>query len=305
LRNNPFIEEQTIENMTKYIKHVQFHQFINLILLLLLGIYSANIYLSWWEISFIFVTAIVVEHLAILYQRGEVPFFSFSALSTAIGVTLMLVSVHLSVYIVLILLALAQKHFIKIGNEHLFNPSNFALIAALILFYDDAHLVLGQLGENGLLFSLVIVLSISMLIRVKRYIIPVSFVMFYALLSYIFVIAYDPVMVWDDFTYRFYSVSFIVFIAFMLTDPHTTPTNSWMQLLFALAIATGAVILDRVDGFRVQHLFLSLFLFTLLFKFSLGYNGREKLFWGMMVILALVAIVYIQIQPPYYLEMDG
>lgn len=290
----------------RYYKNtIQMHQFIILSILLAFGMYDANIYISWMQLLLILIFTLVTEHLMILYTTRGAMYFSYSSLSSAIGITLMLISTHLYVYLASILLALGQKHFIKIKNKHIFNPSNFALICALFFFYDDAHLAMGQLGDSRIFMGLVIVLSLSILIRVNRYMIPLSFLFFYVLFSYIFILSYDPVMTVDDLWHRFYSVSAIVFIVFMLTDPVTTPSNRVLQILFGISIALGAVFLDRMNGFRVQHLFISLFLFTLLFKFSFRYNTKERLLWSTLAILSLAVITNIQLQSPYYLEMDG
>ena len=243
--------------------HPQLQQLINLSIVLLLGKYVAHVYLSWITILFILFFTLSVEYLMIYLKEKQFIFFSFSSLSTAIGVMLMLVTPHTWIIMLIIVLGLVQKHFLQWDRYHFFNPSNFALMMGLLFFYSDAHIVLGQLGDEPWLVGLVIILGISILFRVDRWIIPLVFSISYLLLQYLFIVSSDPVLIMEEIIYRFYSVSFIVFILFMLTDPKTTPQKYWQQIFFSIFIALEATWLDHYYGFRVQHLFMSLFILSI------------------------------------------
>jgi hypothetical protein len=218
-------------------------------------------------------------------------------------------SVNLWIYFVVIALGLFQKHFLTIHNKHLFNPSNFALMMALLFFYHDAHMVLGQLGEEMWLSSMVFFVALVMLIRVNRWIIPLAFTLFYLLLQYVLVVTYDPVMIFEDIYRRFYSVTFTLFIYFMLTDPPVTPSKWYYQILFSLVVAFFASWLDRVYGFRVQHLFISVFLFSmftpLLKENRESMASKDWIKSGIILFLAIGVIILVEIQKPYYFEMQG
>jgi len=290
--------------------HSQLQQLVNLGLLLFLGKYAAHIYLPWGNIVLILLVTAGIEHWILYLKAKEITFFSFSSLSTAIGVMLMMVTPHLWITLLVITFGLLQKHFLQYKGGHFFNPSNFALMTGLLFFYHDAHIVLGQLGESFWLEVLVTVLGAMILYRVDRWIIPVSFAAVYLLLQYIFIVKSDPVLIMEEVYYRFYSVSFIVFILFMLTDPKTTPKKHWQQLLFAIVIAFGATLLDYSNGFRVQHLFMVLFAASTMVPLFTGWQEscQKKILIAMssgLLLLALGAIIYIEMQPPYYFEMDG
>lgn len=119
---------------------IQQQQLINLFLLLLLGSFFSNVYLSWWEMGLILGFTFLFEYTR--FDKSTLDIF-YPALITAIGIMLMMVSTHLYIYLIIIALALLQKHYLKVLNRHFFNPSNFALIMALLLFYEEAHIVLG------------------------------------------------------------------------------------------------------------------------------------------------------------------
>jgi len=277
---------------------IQQQQFLNLLLLLALGTFFSNFYLLWYEVITILLFTMFTSHLL------NKSFVSLSSLSTAIGVMLMMVSFNLWIYFVVIGLGLLQKKYLKVNNQHLFNPSNFALIFGLLFFYNDAHIILGQLGQELWMVGVLIVLALFILIRVNRWIISLSFVLFYLFFQYFFLISYDPVLLLEDIYYRFYSVSFLLFILFMLTDPKTTPEDSNFQIVFSLLIALCSTLLDRYYGFRVQHLFLSLFFFSLFVPLLNHFNRNSFLKILLIAFLATVVIITIEMKTPYYFMMD-
>jgi len=286
---------------------VQQQQLINLFILLLLGSFFSNIYLSWWEMGIILSFTALFEYFTRVDKLSSF-YISFSSLSTAIGVMLMMVSTSLYTYCIVIALALSQKHYLQINKHHFFNPSNFALIMALLLFYDDAHIVLGQLGDDFWLLLTLLLMAILILFRINRWIIPLSFVLFYLLFQYIFVVSLDPVLIMEEIYHRFYAISFILFIFFMLTDPKTTPSKISAQLLFAFFMALSTVLLDYFYGFRVQHLFLSLFFFSLFTPLVEGWQERSKnmiLVTLLLATLVIVVIIIIESKSPFYFTMDG
>jgi len=285
---------------------IQLHQNLNLLFLLIVGSFVANIHLSWVNIVLILVFTLFIEHLFLFFNREREFHLSYSAISTAIGVIVLMYSAELWIYFVVIALGLFQKHFLTIHKKHLFNPSNFSLIMALLLFYNDAHMVLGQLGDELWLSVVVFVVAGVMLIRVNRWVISLAFILFYVALQYLLVLSYDPVMTFQDIYLRFYSVTFMLFIYFMLTDPPVTPSKWQLQILFAFFVALLPVLLDRFYGFRVQHLFMSVFFFSM-FVPLLGekMSSKEWVKAGLILFFVIAVIVTIEIQEPYYFEMQG
>ena len=296
--------------MLKLNVHIQFQQTINLLALLCLAKYSANIYLPWYRVFSVLLFTLFLEHLFIYLFQKKLDFFSFSSLTTAIGVMLMMASPQLWIYMLVIGGGLLQKYLLQVDKKHFFNPSNFALLSGLFFYYDDTHIVLGQLGDDLWLNSVVMILAAMILVRVNRWIIPLVFVVSYIFLQSLLVVQYDPVMILEEVLNRFYSVSFIVFIVFMLTDPRTTPSIASQQFVFACLLALIAVLLDRYQGFRVQHLFMALFLLSPFIPLLTTWQEskeRKKLFLVTTILITLVLGVTIQIESkaPYYFAMDN
>ncbi len=290
--------------------HVQLHQLINLVLLLLVGNYVGHIYQSWVAILAVILITIAIEHLFIFVKYRAIKYFSYSSATTAIGVLLMMLSPHLWVLMIVITLGLFQKHFVQFEGKHFFNPSNFALIMGLLLFYNDAHMVLGQLGNELWLQVSIALTAIAILYRANRWIIPLVFISSYLILQYYLVVINDPLLIQESINERFYSVSFLVFIVFMLTDPKTTPDGALQQALFALILTLVATLLDRVNGFRVQHLFMALFLLSLFVPIITQWNKTKRLkilliLTAVFFVLALGVIISIEGKVPYYFEMNS
>jgi len=285
---------------------IQLHQNINLAILLVVGSFVAHIYLSWIDIVAILLFAIAIEHLFLYFNSHRDFYFSFSAISTAISLIVLMYSSHLWQYFVVLSLGLFQKHYLTIEGRQFFNPSNFAIIMALLFFYGDAHIISGQFGDELWLGVAVFVIAIIMLVRVNRWIISLAFVVSYLLLSYFLVVYYDPAISFDTIYRRFYSVTFMLFIYFMLTDPPVTPNKPIYQAIFGFLVALGAVLLDRFYGFRIQHLFMVVFFLSpFVTIFSNSISSKNIVVSALVVAFVIGTIIWIEQQPPYYFEMEG
>ncbi len=289
---------------------LQLQQAASLFALLILAKYTAYFHLPWSNVAFILLFAAVFEHFCLFATRKKLDFFSFSSLSTAMGVMLMMAASQLWIYFVVIGFGLLQKHILVFEKRHFFNPSNFALLFGLFFFYDEAHLVLGQLGDALWLVTVVVVMAVVVLIRANRWVIPLAFAGSYLVLQYLLVVQHDPVVLFEQIQHRFYSVSFVVFTLFMLTDPRTTPSGGQQQLLFGFVLALIAVCLDRYFGFRVQHLFIALFVLSPLVVLAANWRvakEQKKLLLLTSLLMAVVLSVSASIESraPYYFEMNG
>jgi len=282
--------------------NIQKQQFFNLLILSVLGITYSNFYLLYYEGILLLLFTLFISYFI---EKEVNKNISFSALVTTIGIWLMMVSIHLWVYFIIIFFALLQKKYLKIDHKPIFNPSNFALVFGLFFYYDDAHIVLGQLGNEWWLMGVLILMAGGILIRVNRWFISLSFTLFYLFFQYFLIVDYDSLMLIEDIGYRFYSISFVLFILFMLTDPKTTPNRLWNQAIFTFFIALLTTLLDRYYGFRVQHVFLSLFFFSLFVPLLTSYSKRVFLETFFIAFIAIVVIIIIENRVPYYFSMNG
>lgn len=286
---------------------LQLHQSLNLLFLLFLGVTFSNVHLSWVNILTLIVFTLFVEHLFLYFNKHRPFYFSYASLTTAVGVIVLIYANALWVYFVIITLGLAQKHFLLLKERHFFNPSNFALIMGLFLFYEDAHMLAGQFGDEVLFSMVVLVLALSILVRVGRFLIPFLFLFFYLGLQYLLIVHFDPVQTFQEIYHRFFSVTFMLFIYFMLTDPSVTPEKWQEQVVFIFLVVFIATLLDRYYGYRVQHLFMSLFFFSFWVHYRRfkSLSLRELKLVMTILFMVIVMLVVIQSQEPYYFEMNG
>ncbi len=287
--------------------HPQLQQCLTLAILFVLGKLSAHIHVGWMQAIGMVLWAGLIEHGGYRIRFRTHAFVAYSACSTAIGVMLMLAAPPW-IYLAVIALALLQKHAVRVDGTHFFNPSNFALIAGMVFFYYQAHPIRGQLGSDLWIMAVLAVLAIWILVRVDRWVIPIVFSISYLGLEYAWVVGFDPTMVFEDVYRRFYAVSFVVFVLFMLTDPRTTPVARWAQICFGILVAVVGAGLDHGYGFRVQHLFMALFVLSPWVPLlHAGIGARRKVFFASVALflLAIGAIIFIESQPPYYYEMTG
>jgi hypothetical protein len=259
------------------------------------------------NIMVILLFTLLVEHLFVYINKQRPFYFSYASLTTAVGVMVLIYANALWIYFVIITLGLAQKHFLLIKGRHLFNPSNFALMVGLLLFYDESHIIAGQFGDELLFSMIVLVLALSILVRVGRLLIPFLFPFFYLTLQYLLIIHFDPVQTFQEIYHRFFSVTFMLFIYFMLTDPRVTPEKWQEQTVFIFLVVLLATLLDRYYGYRVQHLFMSLFFFSFWvhYKRFKNLSPRELKLVVTILFSVVVMLLVIQSQEPYYFEMNG
>ena len=280
------------------LKNIQFQQFINLALLTIYAYYNNTLQSPIYFIALLLAYALAIEYF--LQKR-----LNSSALVTTLGIVLMVGYLAWYIPFILITLSLLQKRYLHLANSHIFNPSNFAIIAALILFYPKALPIIGQLGYQGYFILIaVLIMASAILFRVNRFIIPIAFISFYILLEYLIARANNPYWELSHFLQQFFTTSFIVYIFFMLTDPKTTPNSIILQTLFGACVALFLVLIEYFTSPRVWNLFLALFIASIFFvPFYKKLDKKEWIKYAIYLSLSVAAIIYISFKKPIYFSM--
>lgn len=191
------------------------------------------------------------------WMTGKFPSLR-SAWITALSLALLLRGNHAATFILAGASAIAGKVIFKVRGKHLFNPSNFGIIAAL-LFTRDAWVSPGQWGEEwwyALLFAATGGLMVG---RVGRWDTTGSFLGCTVLLE-----AFRNGLLgwtWDVVLHRLMSGSLLVFSWFMITDPRTIPDHKPARIGWAMSVAVFAFYLRN-------YFFLSTAIFWALFVLS-------------------------------------
>lgn len=162
--------------------------------------------------------------------------FPTSGLLTSMGVFVLSTSPYLWTYVLIAVLSIASKHFIRVGNHHLFNPSNFGTLIVWLYFPDLA--VPAMINWSGYYGLPVFIFLTGLLLakKVKRLPLVCSYLACFFLLVLLRVLITD-----SSFTFimlPFHGASIYLFLFYMLTDPATTPGNYKGQIVFGLLVAS-------------------------------------------------------------------
>jgi enediyne biosynthesis protein E5 len=163
-----------------------------------------------------------------------------SALITCFGLCLFLRTDNLWVHPLAAFLGIASKFLIRAQGKHIFNPSNFGAILALLVF-PSAWLTPGQWGYNILMASWCVALGSIVVLRAQRNDISWTFLVFY-----LGVIGMRVFLKEQDWTAWIYEINgaLLIFTFFMISDPMTIPNRRSTRIIYAALVATVAYLLQ-------------------------------------------------------------
>ena len=172
--------------------------------------------------------------------RGE-PLEWRSALITAFSLALLLRAPSPLWHFAAGAAAMASKFLIRFNDKHIFNPANFAVVAAVLLF-DPTWITPGQWGQVSWIAGLIIVFAALVLSCARRLDIAVAFLGTYALCLFARA-AYlgDPAAIP---LHQLQSGALLIFTGFMITDPRSTPDHRAGRILLAVSVAVLALLLS-------------------------------------------------------------
>jgi enediyne biosynthesis protein E5 len=160
-----------------------------------------------------------------------------SAVISGLSLCLLLRTNDLLIAVVAAVLAIASKFVVRVRGKHLFNPTNFAIVALLIAT-DRAWVSPGQWGNVALFGFLTACLGGLVVNRAARSDVTLAFLGSYLaiLFGYSTWLGQPPAIP----LHRLQSGAFLIFSFFMISDPRTTPDSRAGRILFAFLVAAGA-----------------------------------------------------------------
>ncbi len=161
-----------------------------------------------------------------------------SALITCLGLSLLLRTNSYSVALLVPVIAISSKFFIRIANRHFINPANFGVVVA-ILFFDDAWVSGGQWGSGFGLMLLVVALGSLLVARARASVMSISFLFCYVLIWFVYRHLYLGYEL-EILALSLSNGSFLVFTFFMVSDPRTSPDAFFAKLMHSFLLALGA-----------------------------------------------------------------
>jgi Na+-transporting NADH:ubiquinone oxidoreductase subunit NqrB len=225
--------------------------------LLAYGFFRLDFDVPVWRAALIVGTALAAQYLGTRWA-GLPAFDPKSALISALSLCLLLRSSSAALACLAAVLAVAGKFVLRIEGKHVFNPTNFAIVA-LILATDRVWVSPAQWGNTAWLAFLLACLGGLVVHRAARSDVTWAFMAFYFAVLLVRALWLGQPLAIP--LHQLQNGAFLIFSFFMISDPKTTPDSRAGRILFALLVALGAgfvhFVLFRPNGLLYALAFLS------------------------------------------------
>jgi hypothetical protein len=221
--------------------------------------------LRWLEFDVPAARAIAILATVLLAQfagtrlSGRPGFDPKSALISGLSLCLLLRTNSLTLAVLTAATAIGSKFLLRVGAKHVFNPTNFALVA-MMLVTGQVWVSPGQWGSTAVFGFLLASAGGLVVNRAARSDVTLAFLAGYAgLLAARSLWLGEPMSIP---LHRLESGALVLFAFFMISDPKTTPDSRAGRILFAALVAVGAGVV-QFKLFRTNGLLWSLAVFSL------------------------------------------
>jgi len=192
-------------------------------------------FLESWSRTFLAIaTAIGVELVVSRLLFGKWPHLA-SAYVSGISVGMLIRSPAFWPYALCSAISIVSKYVIRVRGRHIFNPSNFGVVAMLVLAADQVAGLSIQWGNTLLPMVIVWIFGSVILYIIGRLHITLAYV-----LSFIFFAVIRAAVTGHPFLGEVSPITgpmYQLYIFFMITDPKTTVHAKWAQCLVAFLVA--------------------------------------------------------------------
>ncbi len=182
-------------------------------------------------------TALLTQYICThLSSPAKLAFDPRSGLISGLSLCLLLRTNSLELAIAAAVVTVASKFVIRFQGKHVFNPTNFGIVAMLLT--GQAWVSPGQWGNIAFFALLMAGLGGLVVTRAARSDVTLSFLVFY--MGLVFGRSLwlgEPISIP---IHRLQSGALLLFSFFMISDPKTTPNSRAGRILFALLVAYGA-----------------------------------------------------------------
>jgi Na+-transporting NADH:ubiquinone oxidoreductase subunit NqrB len=231
-----------MERLKEFTKDARHFQIGYLALFLFYGVLELK-----WEITsikmlIILGTSLLTQFLWLKITKGKMSGLK-SALITGLGICLILHSDSILTLSIAAVLSISSKFVIRYKNKHLFNPNNFGMIIAILVF-QDAWISPGQWGSSALFLFAISILGGLILFKIGRLETTIVFLGGLFFMEYLRTVVYQG---WemDVLFHKFSSGTLLLFAFFMITDPMTIPNARKSRIFWAAILAIATFILSN------------------------------------------------------------
>jgi hypothetical protein len=223
--------------------------------ILLVGQISYGLLESFPQTALAIAAAMVCELVLGRLFYGKFPHLASSYIS-GISVGILVRSPEFWPFAMCSAISIMSKYVIRWKGRHLWNPSNFAICAMLLLAPYAVSTLSIQWGNDK--WPLLIVWTLGALItwRVKRFHITATYV-----LSFCAFATLRGLITGDGFLAEVAPITgpmYQLFIFFMITDPRTTVKPKWAQCLVAFLVAAMEMVLRLAENIHAPYYALTI-----------------------------------------------
>lgn len=183
---------------------------------------------------FTMMACLAFQAIAIFYTSKDYSGLK-SAFISSLSLCLMLKANTFETLALAALLSIGSKYVIRWKGKHIFNPTNFGILAT-IMISGDAWLSSGQWGNDFVLIAIIAVGGLSVLLKVGRLDASITFLFVFALLNYLRQVVYLG-WEWDVYLHGMSNGTLLLFTFFMITDPKSTPNSTRGRMIWSGIIA--------------------------------------------------------------------
>jgi Na+-transporting NADH:ubiquinone oxidoreductase subunit NqrB len=203
-------------------------------IVLVVGQVSFGFLESWWRTAFAILTSIAIEMALGRMIVGKWPHLA-SAYISGISIGMLLRSPEFWPYPLCAAISIVSKYVLRVDGRHIWNPSNFGIVAMLVLASDTVASLSVQWGNN--LLPMVVVWAFGAIIihSLGRFHITLTYVA-----SFLFFAGVRHLVTGHPFLAEAAPLTgpmYQLYIFFMITDPKTTVHPKWAQCLVAFCVA--------------------------------------------------------------------
>jgi Na+-transporting NADH:ubiquinone oxidoreductase subunit NqrB len=205
-----------------------------LTLLLLYGIFALDFEVTLFRAALLVAAAIGTQ--ALFARLRNVAFDPRSAAISGLSLSLLLRSESLLLLVAGAIIAVGSKFVIRIRGKHVFNPTNGAIVAMMLLS-KQVWVSPGQWGNVAFFGFLITCIGGLVVNRAARSDVTYAFIIFWSAL-----IIGRSLWVGEPMTipvHRLENGALLLFTFFMISDPKTTPDSRAGRILFAALVAFG------------------------------------------------------------------
>jgi len=203
-------------------------------IVLVVGQLSFGFLESWWRTAFAILTSIAIEMLLGRTIVGKWPHLA-SAYISGISIGMLLRSPEFWPYPLCAAISIVSKYVLRVDGRHIWNPSNFGIVAMLVLASDTVASLSVQWGNNLLPMVVVWVFGAVIIHTLGRFHITLTYVA-----SFLFFAGVRHLVTGHPFLAEAAPLTgpmYQLYIFFMITDPKTTVHGKRAQCLVTVCIA--------------------------------------------------------------------